>query len=268
MWNGGPYEGDGRHAGVDPARIAASVLAAYTGHHSLGYPPAMHLQPPSITATYQSQAMEALRRQQQQQQLQYSGQQHHIENREPQYQAVSRAYPSEEYDDAQSPYPESGSDDESDGYNKQVEYKPALPQARGKPEALATAIARGTIVETEAEAVALPFSDGADEAEATASSMPPPAKKKKSSSKKKSSKLPSPQPSSGTKKLAINTGPSLDDPVAPITEAEYHNVRALMHQFCKVPLLSEFSRPVSLLHPEVSSYDDCSSNTSIIISQK
>lgn len=261
MWNGGTHEGDGRHAGVDPARIAASVLAAYTGH-SLEYPASLHVQAPSITATYQSQAMEALRRQQQQQQqLQYGGQQHDTEDDEPQYQAVSRAYPSGEYDGAQSPYPESESDDESNGYNH-VEYTPALPQARGKPEALATAIAQGTIVETEAEAVALPFSEdtaGADEAEATVSSMPPPAKKKKATSKKKSSKSPAPQPSSGTKKkVAVNTGPSLDDPVAPITEAEYHNVRALMHQFCKVPLLSEFSRPVSLLHPEVSSNDDCS----------
>jgi len=27
---------------------------------------------------------------------------------------------------------------------------------------------------------------------------------------------------------------------------------ALMNEFCKVPFLAEFSRPVALLHPEVS----------------
>ena len=33
---------------------------------------------------------------------------------------------------------------------------------------------------------------------------------------------------------------------------QYENVEALMDVFCKVPLLAEFSRPVILLHPEVS----------------
>ena len=36
-----------------------------------------------------------------------------------------------------------------------------------------------------------------------------------------------------------------------MTEAEYNNLCALMHQFCRVPLLAEFSRPISLLHPEL-----------------
>ncbi len=36
-----------------------------------------------------------------------------------------------------------------------------------------------------------------------------------------------------------------------MTEAEYNNLYALMHQFCRVPLLAEFSRPISLLHPEL-----------------
>ena len=34
---------------------------------------------------------------------------------------------------------------------------------------------------------------------------------------------------------------------------EYECISTLLEQFCKVPLLSEFSRPVSILHPEVSS---------------
>ena len=45
--------------------------------------------------------------------------------------------------------------------------------------------------------------------------------------------------------------PSMDDIVPPITEAQYENVEALMTEFCKVPFLAEFSRPVSLLHPEL-----------------
>jgi len=46
--------------------------------------------------------------------------------------------------------------------------------------------------------------------------------------------------------------PTMDDVVPPITDVEYENVEALMSEFCKVPFLAEFSRPVSLLHPEVS----------------
>ena len=45
--------------------------------------------------------------------------------------------------------------------------------------------------------------------------------------------------------------PTLDDWVPDIADAEYENVQALMTDFCKVPFLAEFSRPVSLLHPEI-----------------
>jgi hypothetical protein len=44
----------------------------------------------------------------------------------------------------------------------------------------------------------------------------------------------------------------LNETVPPISPAEYKNLEAMMTQFCRVPLLAEFSRPVSLLHPEVS----------------
>ncbi|KAL7563013.1 hypothetical protein ACA910_013535 [Epithemia clementina (nom. ined.)] len=37
----------------------------------------------------------------------------------------------------------------------------------------------------------------------------------------------------------------------PISEEEYQNLDSLMEQFCRVPLLAEFSRPVKLLHPEL-----------------
>lgn len=53
--------------------------------------------------------------------------------------------------------------------------------------------------------------------------------------------------------VELNTGfhvPFTEDAPA-ITEDEYANLDALMTQFCKVPLLAEFSRPVSLLHPEL-----------------
>jgi len=45
--------------------------------------------------------------------------------------------------------------------------------------------------------------------------------------------------------------PSLEDPVPPITDQDYANLEALMIQFCRVPLLAEFSRPLSMLHPEL-----------------
>lgn len=45
--------------------------------------------------------------------------------------------------------------------------------------------------------------------------------------------------------------PSLEDPVPPIRSQDYDNLQALMNQFCRVPLLTEFSRPVSSLHPEL-----------------
>lgn len=45
--------------------------------------------------------------------------------------------------------------------------------------------------------------------------------------------------------------PSLEDPVPPISSQDYDNLQSLMNQFCRVPLLTEFSRPVSSLHPEL-----------------
>lgn len=56
-------------------------------------------------------------------------------------------------------------------------------------------------------------------------------------------------------KIELNTGfhVPLNDTAPDISPDEYKNLDALMTQFCKVPLLAEFSRPVSLLHPELSS---------------
>ena len=83
----------------------------------------------------------------------------------------------------------------------------------------------------------------------------PSAKKKKAKksgitgSDKKSSDGANRKPNSViTGRLSI---PTMDDHVVPITETEYGKLEALMEQFCRVPLLAEFSRPVALLHPEV-----------------
>jgi len=56
-----------------------------------------------------------------------------------------------------------------------------------------------------------------------------------------------------TSTIELNSGsqPNLNQSVPSITPEEYANLDELMAQFCKVPLLAEFSRPVSLLHPEL-----------------
>eukprot|EP00979_Chaetoceros_neogracilis_P011913 scaffold3045_cov271-Chaetoceros_neogracile.AAC.8 len=86
---------------------------------------------------------------------------------------------------------------------------------------------------------------------------------------KKKKRKPAPSSSNGKKTAAkktpvkrtpkkgsstpLNTGiqPILIEQVPEITDAEYANLDLLMEQFCKVPLLAEFSRPISLLHPEL-----------------
>jgi len=235
MWNGGGlthnHSGDERSERVDPARIAASALAAYTAH-----PPPLDAAyaysgtvPTLMVATYQSQAMEALRRQQ----LQYDA---YLPER-----TMPRAPERQGYDNDQSPE----SDDESDHYNHGEQRGAYSLEPKGKPLALATVIARDSTVE--AEAVAMPVFEEGDEAVAS----PLLSKKRKVPSKKKPLKSPTLPTAAPKKKAVLHTAPSLDDPVASVTEDEYVNIQALMHQFCRVPLLAEFSRPVSLLHPEL-----------------
>jgi hypothetical protein len=84
---------------------------------------------------------------------------------------------------------------------------------------------------------------------------------KKTEEKKKPRKK-----STGSKtspKLIKSSVPTMDDPIKPITAAEYENLQALLVQFCRVPLLAEFSRPVSLLHPEVCIYTNSWTHTHI-----
>jgi hypothetical protein len=88
---------------------------------------------------------------------------------------------------------------------------------------------------------------------------------KKSSTKKKSSSSSanlssSSPPSGGSSSSQRNSNRSellLHEPTVPITNAEYENLELLMIQFCRVPLLAEFSRPVALLHPEVCLFCAC-----------
>ena len=85
-----------------------------------------------------------------------------------------------------------------------------------------------------------------------------PAKKSSEGSKSKRSRASTGKRSTKASDSAVSAlikrkpgVPSLEDKVPDITDADYENVQALMAEFCKVPFLAEFSRPVSLLHPEI-----------------
>ena len=179
-------------------------------------------------------------------------------------------------------HPSNADSDESDddeGETNAVAFHPEA--ARGKPEAMAKKLASPTRIaekrdeleaskppavataaddddeddaEVEAEVVAQPLDDSM-EVDATtevpqhvsqtkhAAKTPTP---KKTAKRKKS-------PAPKRKKSSNPAIPTMDDPVKPITDLEYEHLEAIMLQFCRVPLLAEFSRPVSLLHPEVRS---------------
>ncbi len=88
----------------------------------------------------------------------------------------------------------------------------------------------------------------------SSSSSTPAANKKKSirsTSQQKTPKTPKTPTTLIPVSLTSGSHPNLHEEVPKITKAEYTNLDALMSQFCKVPLLAEFSRPVSLLHPEL-----------------
>jgi hypothetical protein len=139
--------------------------------------------------------------------------------------------------------------------------KLATQAIRGKPEAMAAAVAAAWIrkemeEEEEVVATAVPVADDAvvevdAQAEVAVAASPFTETPKKKAPKKKRA-TPTPKPKKRQSTPPGSSGPTLDDPVPPITEDEYENVVALMEQFCRVPLLAEFSRPLSQLHPEVS----------------
>jgi len=84
-------------------------------------------------------------------------------------------------------------------------------------------------------------------------------KKKKSTPSSSNQKKANAKKTPSDKKRSKSPVPPLDTGIHPnlafschnITREEYVNLEQLMEQFCKVPLLAEFSRPVSLLHPEL-----------------
>ena len=86
-----------------------------------------------------------------------------------------------------------------------------------------------------------------------ATSITKAAPKKKAPAKPKS--RPAPKGSSGgaggLRAMDTRTERLLEEDAPPITNDEYLSLQELMTQFCKVPLLNEFSRPVASLHPEV-----------------
>jgi len=80
--------------------------------------------------------------------------------------------------------------------------------------------------------------------EATVETQKEPPKKR--AKKKAPSRKPAP-------KAEVIHHPTMDDPTPDeVTDAQYESLESMMIQFCRVPLLAEFSRPVALLHPEVS----------------
>jgi hypothetical protein len=142
-------------------------------------------------------------------------------------------------------------DDEDDSDDEMMD---VLQQPRGKPEAMAARLAsasraqeRYNELEDEPEIVAQPAEDM--EVDAQAEEVPEETSHVASQPKKKKKRAPTPKKSKGAS--SNPAFPTMDDPVTPISDAEYENLEQVMIQFCRVPLLAEFSRPVSLLHPEV-----------------
>lgn len=121
-----------------------------------------------------------------------------------------------------------------------IETSPLQAPPRGKPEAMAVALAASHKEANEQELAA-------EEPLAEAVAVVVPAAAVKTSPKKKSTPKKKPPPKK--KKLKPELTLSMKSP--PMSDAEYANLKALMIQFCRVPLLAEFSRPVTLLHPEV-----------------
>jgi len=121
-----------------------------------------------------------------------------------------------------------------------------VPKPRGKPEAMAVKLAAAALEEAreelEAEVVTEPVGDDAGQVLVT---VDKPRPKRSRSVPKKPKKKASPPSQQRSELLLSETAPGISD-------EEYENLEALMIQFCRVPLLAEFSRPVTLLHPEVS----------------
>lgn len=129
------------------------------------------------------------------------------------------------------------------------------PQPRGKPEAMAAKLASAARLqekmdelEMEDDVVAEPLDDSLDMTMGTVDTVATVETQKETQKKKIKRKTP-PKKSSPKADLLY---PTMDDPTPDhVTAAQYENLESMMSQFCRVPLLAEFSRPVALLHPEV-----------------
>lgn len=138
------------------------------------------------------------------------------------------------------------------------------PPTRGKPEAMAAKLASASrlqekmeeLEKEKEEVVAVPLDDSLDMTMETVDTVatlesPKGDSAKEASKKKVKRKVPSKKKASPKQNDMLH--PTMDDPTPGlITDAQYENLDSMMVQFCRVPLLAEFSRPVALLHPEVS----------------
>jgi hypothetical protein len=134
---------------------------------------------------------------------------------------------------------------------------------RGKPEAAARALAAARLEQDRASSLLANVATETFSLEQVAIVIP-----KKPSAKKAPSRKKSPSSIDGgvtnvtlSSLLVAQSSTSsvpelkreflLGEHAPTITDAEYQNLKEMMSQFCRVPLLSEFSRPVAMLHPEV-----------------
>jgi hypothetical protein len=151
-----------------------------------------------------------------------------------------------------------------------VENVAIVSSPRGKPEAAALALAASKLdTVTKNESIGEDnidnHVDGAPVAEKPKKVSHSPSKKspnKKPTSRKKVPATSNGGVSSMSTSVLLTTSPTMNtmppkrefllgENVPQMSDAEYNNLKEMMIQFCRVPLLSEFSRPVALLHPEV-----------------
>jgi hypothetical protein len=158
--------------------------------------------------------------------------------------------------DAEDDPDEEEDDDDDEEDDEEEEDKPA-PAPRGKPEAMAVRLAAAQVetkrleleeeqrereMSMKEEAVAEPI-ESSEGVTVPTSPIKPKSKKRPPSKKPKKKEIPLVN--------SMRTELLLSEVPVQITPEEYVTLEALLFQFCKVPLLAEFSRPVSLLHPEV-----------------
>jgi hypothetical protein len=166
-----------------------------------------------------------------------------------------------------------GDDDDEEGHEvtaKSVDNVASLSRPRGKPEAAARALAAAKLDDVQKKEMIgeKDLDHNVDDAPISCvqkkNSHSP---QRKSSNKKPISRKKSPATANGatstvSSSLLVTSQTSnsmlpkreflLGEHVPQISDAEYKNLQEMMIQFCRVPLLSEFSRPVAMLHPEVS----------------